>query len=61
MKRHAVERLLRKNGCIVFREGGRHTVWYNSATGKTSTVPRHAEINDDLVRKICNDLGIPQA
>jgi predicted RNase H-like HicB family nuclease len=27
---------------------------------RTSTVPRHTEINDDLARKICKDLGIPQ-
>ena len=26
---------------------------------KTSTVPRHSEINDHLARKICKDLNIP--
>ncbi len=26
---------------------------------KTSAVPRHTEINDDLARKICKDLGVP--
>ncbi|HYX00059.1 MAG TPA: type II toxin-antitoxin system HicB family antitoxin [Candidatus Elarobacter sp.] len=29
-------------------------------TNATSSVPRHAEINDFLARKICRDLGIPQ-
>ena len=26
---------------------------------KSSAVPGHAEINDYLARKICNDLGVP--
>jgi hypothetical protein len=26
---------------------------------KFATVPRHSEINDDLAKKICKDLGIP--
>jgi hypothetical protein len=25
---------------------------------KCSSVPRHAEINDNLARKICKDLGV---
>ena len=28
---------------------------------KSSSVPRHAEINDNLARKICEDLGMPRA
>jgi len=28
---------------------------------KSSSVPRHAEINDNLARKICKDLGMPRA
>jgi predicted RNase H-like HicB family nuclease len=26
----------------------------------SSAVPRHAEINDSLARKICRDLGVPE-
>lgn len=40
-------------------EGGNHSIFV-SPSGRTSTVPRHAEINDDLARKICKDLGIPE-
>jgi len=42
------------------REGKRHTVYYNPVKGKTSTVPRHTEIDDMLAKKICKDLEIPK-
>jgi hypothetical protein len=29
------------------------------AASKSSSVPRHSEINDDLAKKICKDLGVP--
>jgi hypothetical protein len=38
--------------------GGNHSI-FASASGRTSTVPRHTDINDDLAKKICKDLGIP--
>jgi mRNA interferase HicA len=34
-------------------------VYVNRAVRKTSTVPRHREINDYLARKICKDLDVP--
>jgi len=43
----------------MLREGGRHTVYFNPKTNRTSTVPRHREVNDFLAKKICKDLGIP--
>jgi len=58
MKRKDVIRHLNENGCILKREGGSHSVFYNSANKKTSTVPRHNEVNDFLFRKICKDLDI---
>jgi hypothetical protein len=33
-----------------------NSVFVNRATRKSSTVPRHREINDFLARKICRDL-----
>ena len=52
-------RYLEKNGCRLLREGGRHSVYFNPSTNKTSTVPRHSEVVDQLARKICKDLGVP--
>jgi predicted RNA binding protein YcfA (HicA-like mRNA interferase family) len=59
MKRRDFEEYLRKNNCEVRREGGRHTVYVNSTNRRTSTLPRHKEIREELVSKICKDLDIP--
>ena len=59
MKRRALVRHLEEHGCELLREGANHSIFVNRAAGKTSAVPRHAEINDDLARKICKDLAIP--
>jgi predicted RNA binding protein YcfA (HicA-like mRNA interferase family) len=58
VKRRELVRHLREHGCVLLREGSRHSVFVNQATRKTSTVPRHREVNDDLARKICRDLGV---
>ncbi len=60
MKRRDLVRHLETQGCEFLREGGNHTVYVNRTVKKTSTVPRHKEINDFLVYKICKDLGIPK-
>lgn len=60
MKRRDLIRHLETQGCEFLREGGNHTVYVNRALKKTSTVPRHKEVNDFLVYKICKDLGIPK-
>lgn len=58
MKRKDLIKHLRKNSCIFIREGARHSVFFNSLIKKSSTVPRHTEIDNFLVKKICQDLGI---
>ena len=58
MKRKELLRQLQAGGCELRREGARHSVFYNPHNGKTSTVPRHAEIKDRLAAKILQDLGI---
>ncbi len=60
MKRRQVLKHLKSHGCEFLREGRNHTVYFNTAKGKTSTVPRHTEVDDTLVKKICKDLGIPK-
>jgi predicted RNA binding protein YcfA (HicA-like mRNA interferase family) len=45
MKIRDLERHLRGHGCVLFREGGAHTVWLNPANRKIASVPRHREIN----------------
>jgi len=59
MKRRALLKHLKRHGCELLREGSKHSVYWNPANRKTSTVPRHTEVMDQLVRKICKDLDIP--
>ncbi len=60
MKRRDVIRYVEKNGCDFLREGANHTVYVNRREKKVTTIPRHNEIDDFLVSKICKDLGIPK-
>jgi predicted RNA binding protein YcfA (HicA-like mRNA interferase family) len=59
MKRRDLVQHLTQNGCELLREGANHSIYVNRAAAKTSAVPRHAEINDYLAKKICRDLGVP--
>ena len=59
MKRTDLIRHLEAHGCEFLREGGNHTVYVNRRVRKSSSIPRHREINDLLARKICRDLEIP--
>jgi len=58
VKRRDLVRHLRRHGCDLMREGSNHTVFVNRAARKTSVVPRHREINEYLVQKICKDLDV---
>ncbi|MFY9462022.1 MAG: type II toxin-antitoxin system HicA family toxin [Candidatus Sungiibacteriota bacterium] len=60
MNRRALLRYLKEHECLLHREGKRHSVYYHPKSGRTSTVPRHSEIDDFLANKICKDLGIPK-
>jgi len=51
---------LLSNGCIIEREGKKHTVVYNPSTNLSSTIPRHREINTFTGKNICRDLGIAE-
>jgi len=59
MKRSQFLKHLRTHGCIFLREGSNHSWWANPSQNKRSSVPHHSEISDQLIRKICKDLGIP--
>jgi len=60
MKRNKFLKYLEVNDCFKLREGSKHTLYKNSKTGDISTVPRHPDIKENLCRKICKDLGIPE-
>lgn len=60
MKRNDLIRHLTREGCVFLREGARHSVFFNPLTRRSSTIPRHTEINNFLARKICRDLGVQE-
>ena len=58
MKRVDLIRHLESQGCRLLREGASHSVYVNPAARKSSTGPRHREVDEFLARKICRDLQI---
>ena len=60
MKRTALLRHLRRYGCYLKREGRSHSLWCNPETGAVEAVPRHTEVANQLIRKICRGLSVPE-
>ena len=60
MKRIDLIRHLESHGCILFREGGKHSIYKNPKNGVMTAVPRHREIKNFLARKVSDDLGVPR-
>ena len=60
MKRPALIRHLRSHGCQMVREGRSHLIWINTENGRRQTIPRHTEIKNQLARRICRQLGLPE-
>lgn len=58
MKLGDLEKHLRKHRCALGREGGSHSIWENTANGKSAAVPRHSEIAWGTVKSICDRLEI---
>ena len=58
MKRRDLISHLKGEGCILHREGAKHSVFLNLENGHMATIPRHREIETILARKICRQLDI---
>ncbi len=58
MKRRDLIRHLESNGFVLLREGGRHSIYINTGTAKAVAVPRHNELKEGLVRRLCRDAEI---
>ena len=60
MRLNALVRHLRRHGCYRLREGGNHSIWINPETGARDFLPRHSEIDNQLARRICRTLSVPE-
>jgi predicted RNA binding protein YcfA (HicA-like mRNA interferase family) len=63
MKRRDLIGHLRSEGCVLHREGAKHSVFFNPENGHFATVPRHREIEILMAKKICRqlDISLPKA
>jgi mRNA interferase HicA len=52
MKLADLDRPMRSHGCTLYREGGNHSIWWNPANRKITSVPRHREVKDNTARAI---------
>jgi len=60
MKKNYFLKYLVNHGCLIKREGSKHTIVINLKTKKRTSIPRHSEIDDNLCSDICKQLGIPK-
>ena len=61
MKRGDLIRYLESHGCVLHREGAKHSVYRNSNIPDAWTsIPRHSELKNHFVAKACKDLGVPR-
>jgi hypothetical protein len=60
MKLRDLIRHLERHGCENSARVAAITVYVNRAKQKSTSVPRHREINDFLATKICQDLEVPK-
>lgn len=60
MKYSELERILKKAGCTVYREGANHTMWYSPITGNKFPVGRHTkeEVPIGTLRNILKSAGL---
>lgn len=59
MKRRELIAYIKAHGAEFHREGSRHTIYVHRGRARSTAVPRHTEITNNMARKICRDLGIP--
>jgi mRNA interferase HicA len=59
MKRSDFISHLLRHGCVLVREGSNHSIWENPGNHRRTAVPRHRELVDFTVIRICKQLGIP--
>ena len=59
MKRRDLIRHLEEHGCVLVREGSKHSIYASESNGLTVTIPRHREIKKFVAAAICEALDVP--
>lgn len=58
MKRNKLIAHLKKQGCILIRNGANHDIYYNPLNAKMSAIGRHLELDNLYCKMICKQLEI---
>ena len=58
MKRKDLVKQLAAEGCVLLRHGSRHDIYVNPKNGMKQPIPRHNEIDANLVKHIRKYLGL---
>ena len=58
MKRKDLIRQIEGEGCYLLRHGSRHDVYINPKNGMKQPIPRHREVDENLVKHIKKYLGL---
>lgn len=56
MKRKELLKHLNYYGCILVRDGRKHSIFENQTNDKHAPVPRHPELKDLICIEICKEL-----
>ena len=57
MKRNALLKILKHQGCVFIKHGKKHDQYMQPKTGKKDQVPRHADISEDTAKSIIKNLS----
>jgi predicted RNA binding protein YcfA (HicA-like mRNA interferase family) len=57
MKKGALLKILRRQGCVFVKHGKKHDQYLQPGTGKTDQIPRHPDIDEDVARSIIKNLS----
>ena len=57
MKRGALLKRLKAQGCVFIKHGKKHDVYKNPRTGVDERIPRHSDINEKLANRIIQNLS----
>ena len=57
MKRGALLKRIKAQGCVFIKHGKKHDVYKNPRTGIEERIPRHTDINENLAWHIIRNLS----
>ena len=57
MKKGALLKRLKAQGCVFIKHGKKHDVYENPRTGVQERIPRHNDISENLANRIIQNLS----